>query len=102
MMDLGAMVGGESKSQQLREFGSAYGLLADVATTLCPADILSLVREEKETPVLFAAVFHAEFLFWCGFLFLWRCRWIGCSHPVARLEHPRSLVRLDFPPPFSL
>ena len=46
MMDLGAMVGGDSKGQQLREFGSAYGLLADVATTLCPADILSLVRRE--------------------------------------------------------
>lgn len=49
MMDLGAMVGGDPNSQQLREFGSAYGLLADVATTLCPVDILSLVRERKET-----------------------------------------------------
>lgn len=47
MMDLGAMIGGDSKSQQLREFGSAYGLLADVATTLCPADILSLVRRKE-------------------------------------------------------
>lgn len=48
MMDLGAMIGGESKDQQLREFGSAYGLLADVATTQCPADILSLVRGERD------------------------------------------------------
>lgn len=44
MMDLGAMVGGGGDSEQA--FGSAYGLLADVATTLCPADILSLVRNE--------------------------------------------------------
>lgn len=45
MMDLRVPVGqgADSKSQQPQEFGSAYGLLADVATTLCPADILSLV-----------------------------------------------------------
>lgn len=53
MMDLGAMVGGrDSQSQHLQAFGSAYGLLADVATTLCPADILSLVRgrqRDRET-----------------------------------------------------
>ncbi|CAM9523221.1 unnamed protein product [Scytosiphon promiscuus] len=41
--------GGDSRSQQLQEFGSAYGLLADVATTLCPADILSLFVEEEES-----------------------------------------------------
>ncbi|CAN0258739.1 unnamed protein product [Pylaiella littoralis] len=50
MMDLGAMVGGgDSQSKQLQAFGSAYGLLADVATTLCPADILSLFIEEEES-----------------------------------------------------
>lgn len=50
MMDIGAVVGGggggggdSGTQQQTQAFGSAYGLLADVATTLCPADILSLV-----------------------------------------------------------
>lgn len=42
MMDIGlGLAGGASPPQA---FGSAYGLLADVATTLCPADILSMVR----------------------------------------------------------
>lgn len=60
MMDLRAMAGGDSKSQQLRDFGSAYGLLADVATTLCPADVLSLVRTRETNCVLFAEVL------WCS------------------------------------
>ena len=40
MMDLGAT----AKGQEPPAYGSAYGLLAEVATTLCPVDILSLVR----------------------------------------------------------
>lgn len=40
MMDLGAI----GRGTEPPAFGSAYGLLANVATTLCPADILSLVR----------------------------------------------------------
>ncbi|CBJ48652.1 conserved unknown protein [Ectocarpus siliculosus] len=58
MMDMGAIVGGGGggggggdsvTQQQTQAFGSAYGLLADVATTLCPADILSLFVEEEES-----------------------------------------------------
>ncbi|CAB1109726.1 unnamed protein product [Ectocarpus sp. CCAP 1310/34] len=56
MMDIAAGVGGggggggdPGTQQQTRAFGSAYGLLADVATTLCPADILSLFVEEEES-----------------------------------------------------
>lgn len=62
MMDLGAMLGGDSKGQQLREFGSAYGLLADVATTLCPVDILSLVRTREALSALFTVFFFLSFL----------------------------------------
>lgn len=44
MMDIGAVAGDSGGGGSgARAFGSAYGLLADVATTLCPADILSLV-----------------------------------------------------------
>eukprot|EP00904_Undaria_pinnatifida_P000681 jgi/Undpi1/10613/HiC_scaffold_29.g13063.m1 len=47
MMDLGAT----AKGQEPPAYGSAYGLLAEVATTLCPVDILSLfVEEEENTP----------------------------------------------------
>ncbi|CAN0299167.1 unnamed protein product, partial [Ectocarpus sp. 13 AM-2016] len=54
MMDIAAVVGSggggaSGTQQQTQAFGSAYGLLADVATTLCPADILSLFVEEEES-----------------------------------------------------
>lgn len=45
MMDLGAIGRG---TEPPPAFGSAYGLLANVATTLCPADILSLVRAARQ------------------------------------------------------
>ena len=56
MMDFGAI----GRGTEPPAFGSAYGLLANVATTLCPADILSLVSDTAVSQGLNKKIARAE------------------------------------------